>query len=111
MCWSDIAAIVFVCTTINHLGLVAAVERIVRRRLPVVNCPKCLAFWSVLILGLSGDGISAANPSGVVHWLAISLLAAYAAVWLELFMYSIDTFYNRIYDTLSKYNPEESESD
>lgn len=110
MGWSDIATIVFVCTTINHLGLVPAIERIVRRRLPVVNCPKCLAFWSVLILGLSGDGISAANPSGVVHWLAISLLAAYAAVWLELFMYSIDTIYNRIYDTLSKYNPEENES-
>ncbi|MBR1500071.1 MAG: hypothetical protein IJ615_10680 [Bacteroidaceae bacterium] len=109
--WKDIAAIVFACTAINHLGLVTAVEQLVRHHLPVVNCPKCLTFWSTLVLGLSGDGIMSANPSGVVQWLAISFLASYSAIWLELIMYSIDTIYNRIYDKISKYTPEESDGE
>jgi hypothetical protein len=97
--WTDTAAIVFACTTANHLGLTAAAERVIGRPLPVANCPKCLTFWCTLAYGLSGDGF-AANPSAVVRLLAVSFLCAYAAVWLELLEGYTDTLYDRIYEQI-----------
>ena len=91
----DIAAIVFVCTAVNHLGLIAAIERVIRHRLPVVNCPKCLTCWSVFAYGIAT--VPYISPQIVARLLAISLLCSYLAIWLELLMYAIDTLYNRIY--------------
>lgn len=107
MDWTSLALILFSATAVNHLGLVAAVEKVVRHRLPVLNCPKCLTFWSVLAYGgLSGDGI-AAHPS-VLPWLVAAALAcAYMAIWLELIMYAIDTLYNRIYGKIEYYDKED----
>ena len=93
--WIDIAAIVFVCTAVNHLGLIAAIERVIRHRLPVVNCPKCLTCWSVFAYGIAT--VPYVSPQIVARMLAISLLSSYLAIWLELLMYAIDTLYNRIY--------------
>lgn len=107
MDWMDIAAIVFVCTAVNHLGLIAAIERIINRSLPVVNCPKCLTFWSVLAYGIatvpctSQQGLAAAP-----RLLAISFLCSYLALWLELLMYAIDTLYNIIYGTIENISQE-----
>lgn len=110
MCWIDIAAIVFASVTVNHLGLIAAVERTVRHKLPILNCPKCLTFWSILGYGLSGDGTTtpcdfsqgwiAALPSVLPRLLAISILCAYLAIWLELLEGYIDTLYNRLYEQI-----------
>ena len=95
--WTDIAAIVFASVTVNHLGLVGAVKSVMRcDRLYVIDCPKCLTFWGVLIYGLSGDGL-AANPSCLARLLAVSLLAAYLAVWLELAEGVIDRLYDYVY--------------
>ena len=112
MAWSDVAWIVVVCTSANHLGLIGAVIGTFfkkRKTMPVISCPRCLTFWSVLTYGIAvsmpvsfAEGISA-----LPRILALSFLAAYAAIWLELIMYSIDTLYNRIYETLGQYNPEE----
>jgi len=121
MAWSDIAWIVVACTSANHLGLIAAVERVLHRRLPVVNCPKCLTFWSTLayLLAclLTGDdaplrgGLIVAHLPAVPRMLAVSFLAAYSALWLELIMYFIDTIYNSIYDQISKDNREETDGE
>ena len=121
MAWSDIAWIVVACTSANHLGLIAAVERVLHRRLPVVNCPKCLTFWStlayLLACFLTGDdallrgGPIAAYLPAVPWMLAVSFLAAYSALWLELIMYFIDTIYNSIYDQISKDNREETDGE
>lgn len=119
--WSDIAWIVVACTSANHLGLIAAVERVLHRRLPVVNCPKCFTFWSTLAYLLAcflvGDdaplrgGTIAAYLPAVPRMLAVSFLAAYSALWLELIMYFIDTIYNSIYDQISKDNREETDGE
>ena len=98
MDWTDIACIVFSCVTANHLGLVSKIEEIYGESLPVVNCPKCFSFWSVMAYGMvycfsNGD----ISPIMV---LAISFLSAYFALWLELFMGYIDYLYSRIYDTI-----------
>lgn len=95
--WRDIAAIVFVCTAVNHLGLIAAVERVIRHSLPVINCPKCLTCWGVLVYCFLCCDTIADAIGETPRLLAISLLCSYLAIWLELLMYAIDTLYNIIY--------------
>ena len=99
MNWTDIACIVFACVTANHLGLISAIERVVRRKLWIVDCPKCLTCWSVMAYGLSGDGFSA-HPSYLTQLLAISFLSAYVAIWLELFEGFIDKLYDYVYNKI-----------
>lgn len=121
MAWSDIAWIVVACTSANHLGLIAAVESVLHRRLPVVNCPKCLTFWSTLAYQLAcfltggdallGGSLVAAHLPAVPRMLAVSFLAAYSALWLELIMYFIDTLYNSIYDNIDKNNRKETDGE
>lgn len=103
MDWRDIACIVFAATAVNHLGLIAAIERVIRHSLPVINCPKCLTFWSVLVYGFVCCCTTATPTHTAIHrLLAISLLCSYLAIWLELLMYAIDTLYNKIYVTIEK---------
>ena len=93
MNWIDIAAIVFAAVTVNHLGLIRAIELVTGRILPVLNCGKCLTFWSVLIFMV----LSSEN---VIRSVAISLLASYTALWLELFEGFIDVLYNKVYEKI-----------
>lgn len=92
--------ITFSATAINHLGLVAAVEEVIARPLPVINCPKCLAFWATLTYGCSVccDSI-AVLPSVLPYLFALSLLCAWLAIWLDLAMGIIDHLYIKVYDT------------
>ena len=94
MNWIDIASIVFVCVTMNHLGLIRKIEEI-RGELPIFNCPKCLSCWSVFIYELWSVGFS-----DLPIILAISFLCSYLAIWLELFEGYIDTLYNKLYDKI-----------
>ena len=102
MNWLDVLMIVFSATAANHLGLVAAVESVVRHRLPIMNCPKCAAFWSVLAYGL-GCEISFTATHHFEHILelfAAAFLSAWLAVWLDLLMGIIDQLYTKLYDTI-----------
>lgn len=100
MDWRDIACIVFVCTAVNHLGLIKAIQTVTKcNRLPIVSCPKCLTCWSVLAYQL----LTGCHP---IPSLAISLLCSYLAIWLELIMYVIDTLYNKIYGIIENNNEE-----
>ncbi len=82
--------ILFVAVSVNHLGLIKAIEDILHINLPVINCCKCLSFWSCLFY----------LEIPLLQRLAMSLLAAYLAVWVELGMGFIDSLYNRIYDKI-----------
>ena len=94
--WIDIASIVFVCVTANHLGLIGKIEEIMGK-LPIINCPKCFTFWSVLIYGVwEQKGITGNFP----FMLAISFLSAYVALWLELAEGYIDTLYMKCYEKI-----------
>lgn len=114
MDWRDIACIVFVCVTANHLGLVATAIGVFfkkRRTLPIISCPRCLTFWTTLAYGIatvpcaSPQGLIAAvpvaSPTGLIaampRLLAISFLCAYLAIWLELAEGIIDKLYDHIY--------------
>ena len=100
MNWLDILMIVFSATAANHLGLVAAAESVVRHRLPILNCPKCAAFWLVLIYGcyVCCDSIAALPPT-IPEILAVAFLSAWSAIWLDLLMGIIDKLYIKVYDT------------
>lgn len=95
--WNEVAMIVFSCVTANHLGLVAAIEGVIRHRLPIVNCGRCFSFWSVMIYGC----LTSIHLFGDIHEMvgivAASFLSAYAATWLQLLFAFIDKQYNRIY--------------
>ena len=83
----------FACVAANHMGLISAAESMLGRKIPVLNCPKCCTFWSVLWL-------SVLSGRNMVSALALSFLCAYIAIWLELFMGYIDTLYNRLYEKI-----------
>lgn len=101
MIWLDVLMIVFSATAANHLGLVAAAESVVRHRLPILNCPKCAAFWLVLIYDCSVCCNSiAALPPVIPEILAAAFLSAWSAVWLDLFMGIIDQLYIKVYGTV-----------
>lgn len=111
MDWRAIACIVFICTAVNHLGLISAIESAIRRKLWIVDCPKCLTCWSVIAYGIAT--VPCGSPQGFIaampHLLAIALLCSYIALWLNLLMYAIDTLYNRIYGKIEYYTEENAD--
>ena len=107
MDWRAIAAIVFICTAVNHLGLISTFERIIKRKLWIIDCPKCLSFWSVMTYGVAEANSSLFTLNSSLRLLAIAFLGSYLAIWLNLFMYAIDTLYNRIYGKIEDYNEED----
>jgi hypothetical protein len=93
--WGDIAGIVFTSVTMNHLGLIGKIEEVTEKEIPVLDCPKCASFWLTLIyLVLTGEG--------VVTVFAVSFLASYSALWLELLEAYIDSKYVRLYEKIIK---------
>lgn len=93
---TDIASVIFVCVTANHLGLVSAIEDVAGRSIPVLNCPKCLTFWTTAILCFFTHGMN------IQVTLAVSLLASYTAIWLELAEGFIDILYIKLYGKIDK---------
>lgn len=93
MNWLGIACIVFSAVTANHLGLVKAIEEVADRELKIVNCPRCLTFWGVL-------AYSVVTSREAITSLAVSFLASYAAIWLELFEGFIDSLYQKCYEKI-----------
>ena len=90
--WIDIAFIVFICVTANHLGLVKGIEKVVGFPLFIINCCKCFTFWSTLIYSKC--------HCGWIDALAISFLASYSAIWLELLEGYVDIIYDKVYEKI-----------
>ncbi len=101
--WTDIACIVFTCVTMNHLGLIEAIERAVGFPLWIVNCPKCSTFWFVLAYGFLRVGLT-----DVPSVLAVSFLAGYSAIWVEMLEGIVDTIYLKLYERI--FNEKDDES-
>ena len=91
--WMDVAGIVFTCVTANHLGPVPDIERMIRRRIPIVGCVKCCTFWAVL-------AYMAVTAHGVIPSLAASFLASYIALWVELLEGIVDELYKKVYENI-----------
>lgn len=92
----EVVAIAFSCVMFIHLGLVDALLRVygIEDKVPIVTCPKCLTFWSVLwFLVLSGNNI--------IHSIAIAFLTSYCAIWFDLLLGIMDVLYENIYNRIS----------
>ena len=99
MNWLDVLMIVFSATAANHLGLVAAAESVIRHRLPILNCHKCAAFWSVIVYGVAVANCSLFTIHFYLTLFAAAFLSAWSAIWLDLLMGIIDKLYIKVYDT------------
>lgn len=85
--------IMFSCVMAIHMGLVDAVLEVLRlqnRSIPVIQCPKCLTFHAVLWFLVFTD-------HNIIVSLATAFLAAYIAIWLDLFLGLMDYCYEHIY--------------
>ena len=95
MVWIDVVCIVFTCVTMNHLGLIKAIEEKFNCELHILNCPKCSSMWCTLVYTAWMVGIS-----DIPLVLATSFLASYSAIWLELLEGYIDILYLKFYDKI-----------
>ena len=93
MDWNDIACILFICVSANHLGLIKAAEEVLGFQLPILNCCKCSTYWAVLTY-------SVLSTHDIIGSLAVSFLCAYVAIWLELLMGFIDFLYLKVYEKI-----------
>jgi hypothetical protein len=89
----------------NHLGLIGKLEEILGK-LPIINRPKCCSCWSVLAYGIWSVGFS-----DLPIVLAVSFLASYTAIWLELLEGFIDTLYLKLYDKIYNTSDDSSAAD
>ena len=107
MAWFDVAMILFACVAANHLGLISAIEGVVKFKLPIINCSKCSGFWFTLAYLLI-------TRHAVIPSVATSFLCAALAPWLNLLMGFIDTKFNWLYDKIystAEDEPSEGDSD
>lgn len=102
--WKDICLLTLSCVLANHMGLISAVEEVIKRKLPIVNCVKCFTFWSVLIFCLF-------SSLDVITSVAISFFLSYIAIWLELFFGFIDSCYEKIYNAIYKDSASSAQTD
>ena len=104
MNWIDIACIVFVCVTSIHLGLVGRITEVLKldlRKFEILTCPKCLTWWCTMFYGFTEFTVAEQIAFCIfVKVLAISFLASYSAIWLELFEGYVDTLYMKLYEKI-----------
>ena len=92
MDWKVIA-LTFIAVAINHMGLVEAVEKVIGKRLLIVGCTKCAAFWMTLAYNLY-------ISREVIPSAAMAFLYSYLALWLELLMGQVDSIYIKCYEKI-----------
>ena len=98
MIWIDVAMIVFSCVMIIHMGLVDAILDafcVEDKEIPVITCPRCLSFWSVLVFLIL-------TRHNVILSVAASFLASYCAIWYDLFLGQMDVLYENIYKRINE---------
>ena len=83
------------CVMANHLGLVSAIERVIRHKLPIINCQRCFTFWSTLVyyLLVSHD---------IVESVFVAFCMALLSLWFDVFLGLLDNLYYTAYEYIYK---------
>jgi len=101
MGYTALIPITIICVLANHMGLISTIEKILDKELLIVNCCRCSTFWfSVIYLTVTGHNLIVAA--------AVSFVAAYLAMWLELLFGIIDRQYDNIYEKFFTNNTEDN---
>lgn len=82
-----------------NMGLEGEIEKILGIHLRILSCPKCLTFWGVLVINI-------VQGTGLAKSIAVAFLCSYAALWLTLAYDALTVLYNKIYERITKENPE-----
>lgn len=91
MVW--IALVVMICAvTLQHLGLP---DEVARMGMKIARCPKCLSFWSVLVVLLLAG-------CDIVLAFGLSLLASYASLWYAPLLIGIQRYNERLWQRMLK---------
>ena len=85
------------------MGLTDAIKKVVRFDVPVIGCVKCLTFWCCIVW-------TVISGMHIIHAIALSILLAWCAVWLDLLMGFADNLYLRLYGKYNKDTAEDAES-
>ena len=91
------------CVLFIQMGLSEALQSVLRIKLSILSCPKCLTFWVTLItLMIKGYGI--------IEPVTVSFISAYLALWLSLLYDYLANLYNRLYERTAETKDTESRS-
>ena len=94
---TDAVAIMFICTAMNHMGLIEAIEDELGYELPIIGCVKCSTFWATFTYLLF-------SQKALLFPIATAFLLSYLSVWLELLMGFIDSIYLKCYEKITDYH-------
>lgn len=89
----NVAAIVFICTAMNHMGLIRAVEERIGFALPIIGCTKCSTYWATFIF-------LSVTTRVLISSMAVAFLCSYISTWLELGMGYVDKLYLKCYEKI-----------
>lgn len=82
----------------SHLGLLDEMSRMTSK---IVSCPKCMTFWSCILLFL----LSREDPAVA---LALSFAASYSSLWMSIPLKMLNDFYIAIWQRLKRKNRRKS---
>lgn len=86
----DLIYITLIAILFNHLGLAEKVTFGTKRNV-VINCSKCLTFWTTTGYSLFYLG------QGITLSLFTGFSLAYAALWIELLLNVLNYYYEKCY--------------
>lgn len=98
------ALMLMVCVVLaNHLGLIEAIEKVTHYKFKILGCSKCGTFWLSLV-ALLVEGMP------IIESVTMSIVAAYVALWLELFLAIMAKWYETCYDKIQAASSSEDET-
>ena len=86
----DLLLIMLIAVLFNHLGLADTVTFHTKRNV-VLNCSKCLTFWTSLGYSLL------VLQWGCIQSIAVSFTLSYLALWVELLLNLLNLIYTKTY--------------
>ena len=89
------------CVLFLHLGLGDEIEKRLHIKCILLECPKCLSFWSILIVSLF--------YFDVIRAIFNAFVCAYLALWLDIALSYVSKIYNRLYEEINTESDESSE--
>lgn len=78
MMMGGVACVLICCVLFIHLGMGETICNIIKRDVTLLQCTKCLTFWSVLCYSLF--------HTDVLTSITTAFVTAYIALWAELLL-------------------------